>query len=283
MKKTHLLHKQRLPVRWDICAILIVSFSFSLPPPLAQAWGTQAHRIVAHIAIAHLSQDARQQLARFTDSRSLVEIANDADLWRETRPETSPWHYVNIPFDASDYDARRDCPTDDCVIAAVIKYQRILADGSQRMEARYEALAFLVHLVADAHQPLHCIDNNDRGGNDTMVSFFGAPTNLHAVWDNELLFRTRWGERAYVRRLMTWVASHNLEALQRGTIVDWVLEAHQLARTYAYNVPANHILRSDYYRANLPIVDSQLAKAGVRLARVVNDAFQDSQCEGKER
>lgn len=276
MKKSHLLHKQRLPVRWDVLVAITVSYFFFLLPVPAHAWGTRAHRIVARIAIAHLSHDARQQLSHLTDSRSLVEIADDADRWRETRPETRPWHYVNIPFDASHYNAVRDCPTNDCVVAAVNKYQRILADRSHGMEANREAIVFLVHLIADAHQPLHCINNNDRGGNDTAVVFFGRPTNLHAVWDSELLLRTHLGERAYVHRLTKWLASHNLAELQRGTIVDWVLEAHHLARTRAYNLPPDRKLRSGYYQANLPIIDSQLAKAGVRLAQVLNEVFQHS-------
>ena len=32
------------------------------------------------------------------------------------------------------------------------------------------ALKFLLHLVGDLHQPLHCADNNDRGGNSVKVS-----------------------------------------------------------------------------------------------------------------
>ena len=258
------------------CIFLIITFCFAFlhSPFLARAWGTRAHRIVAHVATTQLSPQTQQKVAEIINSRSLATIADDADHWRKTRPETSPWHYVNIPLEAPNYDPRRDCPNGNCVISAIAKYRALVADRTSPIEARQEALAFLVHLVADAHQPLHCINNNDRGGNDVTVTFFGTPTNLHAVWDNGLLLRTHLGERAYTHRLITWLASQNLETLQRGTPVDWVLEAHTLARTHAYHLPNDHNLRSGYYRANLPIVDSQLAKAGIRLARVLNEALQ---------
>ena len=243
-------------------------------PLSAFAWGTRAHRIVAHITTFYLSSLAQQEVAELINSQSLASIADDADLWRKTRPETSPWHYVNIPFEASNYAPRRDCPDDNCVIAAIAKYQVILADPTFAKKIRREALIFLVHLVADAHQPLHCIDKNDRGGNDIIVTFFGTPTNLHAVWDNALLFRTHLGERAYTHHLITWLASQRIETLQRGTVIDWVLEAHTLAREHAYLLPVDRNLRSRYYSTNLPLLEGQIAKAGVRLARILNEAFQ---------
>jgi hypothetical protein len=256
-----------------LALIFIVCLSFFHPPLAAHAWGTRAHRIAAHIATAYLSSHTRHEVAALINSQSLANIADDADHWRKTRPETSRWHYVNIPFAASAYDSRRDCPEGDCIIAAIAKYRDMIVDRSYQKKIRQEALAFLVHLIADVHQPLHCIDNNDRGGNDVAVMFFNAPTNLHAVWDNELLFRTRLGERAYTDRLMTWLVSRDVRVLQRGTPIDWALAAHQLARAHAYRLPPDSNLQSRYYSDNLPIIEEQLAKAGVRLARVLNEAF----------
>ena len=49
------------------------------------------------------------------------------------------------------------------------------------------ALRFVVHLVGDLHQPLHVGKCCDKGGNDVKVTWFGKPTNLHAVWDLALV------------------------------------------------------------------------------------------------
>src|SRR5262249_13045573 len=141
-------------------------------------------------------------------------------------------------------------------------------------EARTEALIFLIHLVGDAHQPLHCADNNDHGGNDVHVLFFGTADNLHAVWDTSLIKRTRLGETAYVRKLKNWLASHSISDLQRGAVTDWALEAHTIAAQHTYaDVPANERLGVRYYKRNLPFVDEQLAKGAVRLAKILNDAL----------
>lgn len=265
---------QTITDRGVVTFVLTSAFFCSTTLPV-YAWGTRAHRIVAHIATAHLSTSARQEVMRLIKPDSLADISDDADRWREVRPETSPWHYVNIPFAESAYDPSRDCPRSDCIIAAITKFRTVLTNPQYRDARRKEALIFLVHLIADAHQPLHCIDNSDRGGNDVTVTFFGIATNLHAVWDTELLSRTRLGERAYTHRLSAWLALHDIATLQQGTPVDWVLEAHAFAQQYAYGLPKDGSLRSGYYRRNLPIVESQLAKAGVRLARVLNDLFPD--------
>jgi len=48
-------------------------------------------------------------------------------------------------------------------------------------------LKYVVHLVADVHQPLHAGFADDRGGNRFQVQSLGRGTNLHAVWDVDLV------------------------------------------------------------------------------------------------
>jgi len=250
---------------------------FGFPLASAHAWGSLAHRIVGRVATEYLSPQAQNAVVNLLGSRTLADVADDADQWRSSRPETSPWHYVNIPFRAATYNAERDCPNGDCVIAAITQYRAILADHQHSQAGREEALIFLIHLVADVHQPLHCVDNHDRGGNDVEVTFFGESGpeyNLHTMWDTHLIRRTHLGERAYVYRLMTMLASRDIAKLQQGTVIDWALESHQVAREYAYQLPPDREIRSGYYSANLPVLDNQLAKASVRLAWMLNDVLQ---------
>ncbi|MGH9427876.1 MAG: S1/P1 nuclease, partial [Terriglobia bacterium] len=213
-------------------ALLFITFCYcfgsSVPP--AQAWGGFAHHVVGRVAEQRLSPHTQQEVHLLLGSQTLADVSDDADEWRSVRPETSPWHYVNIPLAVSTYVPARDCPQDNCVIAAIERYRAILTDKRQEYAARREALIFLVHLVADLHQPMHCIDNNDRGGNDVAVTFFGEPDTLHSVWDFDLLARTRLREHAYVKRLHKMIATRNVKKLQRGTISDWALESHALAR-----------------------------------------------------
>ncbi len=169
----------------------------------------------------------------------------------------------------------------DCVIAAVKRFRRVLSDRHRPADERTEALKFLVHLVADLHQPLHTADHDDRGGNDLPVSFFGEeshsisgkPWNLHAVWDGGLIDHTGLSEPAYVAHLRMGLKKKSVASLQKGMEADWVLEAHRAAVRVAYRIPKDRNLSKDYFEKSLPVMDELLAKAGVRLARVLNEAF----------
>ena len=81
---------------------------------------------------------------------------------------------MNIPLSDGHYDPTRDCapsPEGDCIIAAIDRFSAVLADASRADDERAEALGFLIHLVADVHQPLHATTNKDRGENDVAVTF----------------------------------------------------------------------------------------------------------------
>jgi hypothetical protein len=129
------------------------------------------------------------------------------------------WHYVNLPLElrarqlTGCAQARRDLPgsvrriaqvdaerrvrgepaipSGDSIVVALAHNQRTLADPNAPREARALALTWLLHLVGDAHQPLHGVAlftpqrfvTGDRGGNDILL---GARGSLHRVWDGFL-------------------------------------------------------------------------------------------------
>jgi hypothetical protein len=148
-----------------------------------------------------------------------------------------------------------------------------LRDRSLPPDQRREALEFLVHFVADLHQPLHVADHGDRGGNMTQVQFFGRGTNLHAVWDGQMLEQRGWDEAKSFEHLERRMASLDLAGMEKGFVVDWAMEGHRLAAADAYRLPRNRRLSTAYLEANLPAVDLALIRAGVRLAAVLNEAL----------
>src|SRR5262249_25132083 len=136
--------------------------------------------------------------------KSLASLSSWADEVQVLRPATRNWHFVNIPFDAAGYDAVRDCserPGGDCIVRAIDRARQTLADRSKPQHERAEALMFLVHLIADLHQPMHAVDRHDAGGTQLQVKFLGQAMSLHNVWDFAMIdHRTfYWGE--YVRAL----------------------------------------------------------------------------------
>lgn len=242
----------------------------------ACAWGPVAHRVIARVAARHLSPSARHEVKRLLGDESLADVAFWADEIRERRSETLRWHYVDIPVRARDYRPARDCqltPRGDCIVAALGRERAALADRTAPDARRADALRFVVHLVGDLHQPLHCADDGDHGGNDVEVKFLGKPDRLHAVWDSGLLTASRLGETGWVDRVVARLARAETRRLARGTIVDWALETHRAAVEHAYVVPRSGALGRRWIAANEPVVEWQLTLASARLARVVNEAL----------
>lgn len=255
----------------------------------AWAWGQEGHSIVAELAEHRLDRATLEKVRLLlktelpvssTDSRvSLASIASWADDYRAEHEESRNWHFVNIPYDRATYDPAVDCKNDarygDCIINAIERARAVLADCSKAATQQAQALKFLVHFVGDIHQPLHDTDrNNDHGGNDIVVTFFGKSAKLHAIWDSDIIMHTVYAWGAYVTRLeTTWFPGRDLTGLDGGSPVDWALEAHRFARETVYEIPDGAVLEMNYYSKALPIVDRQLAVAGIRLAKILTDAL----------
>jgi len=256
-----------------LLSLLTLPAGAPLPEPPAPAWFALGHRVVARIAERRLSPRAATAVRELLGGQSLADASVWADQIRDRRRDTDVLHYVNIPLAATAYDPRF-CPPAGCIISAIEQNRRVLADSSASAIARGEALRFLVHLIGDLHQPLHVADNDDRGGNLTQVRFRGRGTNLHRVWDGELI-ETEWGgdEQRCLDHLTDRMATLDLPALERGTVVEWAMEGHRIAAEAAYDIPRNRQLGTDYSERVLPAVDLALIEAGVRLARVLNEAL----------
>ncbi|MEP6687629.1 MAG: S1/P1 nuclease [Gemmatimonadales bacterium] len=241
--------------------------------PATVFWYDEGHRLVARLAEERLTPQAAAAVRELLGGQRLADAALWADRIRAERPDTKPLHYVNIPLAARSYLPARDCPTGRCIIAAIERDRLTLANARATPAARAEALRFLAHLIGDLHQPLHVADDGDRGGNDRRVTFLGVPKNLHKVWDGELIEAVGLSEEQYYARLRRRMDSLDLPTLERGTTVDWAMEGHDVAARRAYRLTRGATIDRDYVEASLPSVDRALIAAGVRLARVLNEAL----------
>jgi hypothetical protein len=244
-----------------------------LLPSLGTPWGATGHRTVALVAESLLTPQAQTQVADLLGpTTTLADVADWADEMRPARPHTGPWHYVNIPRAAEHYDAARDCLR-GCVISALHQFLSVLADARQDRSARQEALRWVVHLVADVHQPLHAVDDHDRGGNDVAVRFFGVPSNLHRVWDSDIIDRTYADPGTLRTQVLAAVTSADRRRWEAGGPEQWAEESHRAAVEVAYALPPNGDLGDPYVARALPVITDRLAKAAVRLAGVLNTAL----------
>jgi hypothetical protein len=313
----------------SLLLIALVAFSAA---PSAYAWGCEGHQIIALIAEAHLNPRARsmafqilsagpisQSLPRFCRQSGLdpfVDSSTWADDIRSLRPDTAPWHFIDIPRGARHGSLARYCPpATGCLTAALADQLRILRNRSAPAQARADALRFVIHLIGDLHQPMHAVTNNDRGGNCFPVAFFGrAPQqtnrqredyspNLHEVWDVDIVERSSHGEtlqefareldQEFRAQIPAWESPHQ-------DFAAWAWETHALADTVAYGrlpreipieIPrkvatcaddhhaSSRMLRLHedldrrYQSAASPVAQEQLAKAGIRLAALLNSLW----------
>ena len=257
---------------------LILLLAVLLPGPAGQAlaWGAEGHEIVAMLAARQLSAQASAQVRALlggAPAATMIADANWADEIRDQRPGTSRWHYVNIPVTARSYDARRDCPGDDCAVAQINRNLAVLGNRKLAPARRAEALRFLIHLVGDIHQPLHAADNNDRGGNDIHVRIAGQSTNMHHLWDTLLVQALSQNPAAVAARIAGDIPAATWRAWQSGTPAAWANESLYLARRDIYATAKdrrNLKLDRGYSTREAPVARIQLARAGARLAWLLN-------------
>jgi hypothetical protein len=256
------------------------------------AWGAEGHHIVALLAWGLMTPAARNEATTIlgggpggpADEDMFVAASTWADEVRSSRPETYNWHFVDIPVGEAHFDAGRDCkPTarGDCVIAEIARARAELTDPSRSAVLKAESLKFLIHFVGDLHQPLHAVDDHDRGANDVKVAGFGGEpgrtTNLHAVWDTGLIRLSTETEAARAARLRDDLSSHPVDVSL--DVVKWAEESHDIALRVTYHYPAFSpsgpplepiTLDSSYRAAAIAAIDRQLERAGARLGALLN-------------
>lgn len=257
------------------------------------AWGELGHQLVGDLAQRHLTPPAKAEVAALLAGEAeptLGGVAMWADHLRDADPTrfkaTSRWHYVTMPEGICQFDAARDCEGGECVVGAITVQARVLADRSQPIEARRDALKFVVHFVGDAHQPMHANNRPDRGGNgfqirlrtDIKPEAYAAQryvngvmaTNLHSVWDYYVLAGERLERAQYVRRLdaLPWPTP----ASQLTPPSAWTGESCRL--TDARSIyPPSHQMDHAYLDAMRPLAEQRVRQAAYRLAHLLNEAL----------
>jgi len=205
----------------------------------------------------------------------MASISSWADQVRNQRRETGPWHYIDVPIDKKHVDMTRDCPKEGCVVTKIEEFQRVLADPAVTPAQKKEPLMFLVHFIGDMHQPLHCSDNKDRGGNEVRLDFFGRPSNLHSVWDSGLLGRLS-AEDAMFAELSKELSNSRANKWGKGTARDWAEQAHSVSVKVVYGkLPKEQPVKvsPEYEKFADPVIREQIERAAARLAATLNKSL----------
>lgn len=261
--------------RQTLALVLMLS---ALTPMVANAWGPKGHRLLAGLAATELTPRARSEVSRLLHGEAeptLAGVANWADALREHDPDlgkrSARWHYVNLAEDDCVYQPATQCPNGDCLIEAIARQRALLADHRQPDAVRAQALKFLVHFVGDAHQPLHAGYARDRGGNTVQIQLDRKGTNLHWIWDGEVIASGKMSERRYLRHLQQMP----LPADARIGIDDpttWVEVSCRIVLRDGF-YPLKPKIEPAYFTQWRPTAEQQLRIGGHRLAAVLNAAL----------
>ncbi len=241
--------------------------------PFTLAWGEEGHAAIGILAMTQLQADARVELAGFIDpqdEQAMAEACNWPDVVREAEEgaSTSPRHYINIPRGDFAYLQSRDCPDGECATGAIKHYAAELANREIGKEQRWQAFAWLCHVVGDLHQPLHAGFADDRGGNNFDVTVNGKPMNLHGFWDHELIDQYAGDQQILVGLLGL---SRPVPASSDWTeqmVNVWTNESHELASTRVY--PDDPVINDDYTKHSWELAQQRLSQAASRLAWIIN-------------
>ena len=284
----------------------------------AHAWDPAGHMLVGQIAWSQTEPEVR---ARVDELVKTLE-----NTWNERKPynfitagawmddmrskkgyEWSAWHYVNIPWTAD--GVAFALPEAPHVVSAIGESLKTLKAADTAPDKAAVALAIIMHLVGDVHQPMHATDRDDRGGNGVFVTgvpfsdlWPGTKPNLHAFWDKAFRF-DKAGDKivelwkcpttldrptspddgvivARAAKIMSAFPAAVLASdIDKMDPVQWARESHKLGCVSGYPAgfqPSDtHVvgLTGDFAVGSRAIAERRIALAGYRLARLLNDAL----------
>ncbi len=274
--------------------LVLLAFLLTLPAAApALAWSALGHRMVGELAQRHLEAAAQAEVAALLAGEpdpSLAGVATWADELRAAESDrfktTAPWHYITAQVGGCSYDLARDCPGGNCIVSAIESQLAILADRGQPLQARRDALKFVVHFVGDIHQPMHAGNRPDRGGNSFQVSLRTPMkpeayalknyadgvmgTNLHSIWDYYVLAGSGLQLAAY---------SDRLDALPWPPMPDtmspplaWAGESCRLIDARGIYPPQAKMDHA-YLDAMRPLAEQRVRQAAWRLATLLNQSL----------
>jgi hypothetical protein len=260
-------------------------------------WGFDGHRMVCEIAFQEVNQQTRdkvraliatdQNFTRFADSCVWADLVRDSV--RAGLPAFQKFarlnnaHFVNIPRRSAAIDPAACTRVvggvpNPCVIDAIREFAVALKQAPNQRD-QLDALKFLSHFVGDLHQPLHAGYLDDLGGNSVTVTAGQSQRNLHSVWDTYLIQQSGKPWNDYALELQRDI--NPVDRIAWSAHLDplvWATESFQIVEDDVYEdfgVSAGNakVVDQRYYLLNQLTVERRVKQAGVRLARILEQAL----------
>jgi hypothetical protein len=191
------------------------------------------------------------------------------------------WHFIDEPF-SPDHTALPPIPYPSAETEIAVFRQTLESSQATPPLQSYD-LVWLLHLMGDIHQPLHCAarftntrPKGDSGGNGVKfcpVSDQSCSSNLHAFWDD--LLGPFDGTPQQVAAVAAALAPVTVSPNDLD-VHTWVEESFQLAQSAVYvnppiqNGAGPYFYDETYTKNALAIAQKRVVQAGLRLANILN-------------
>jgi hypothetical protein len=239
------------------------------------SWGFKGHRAVATIAQRHLTSNTAYAVSAYLKGKGMADVATWADENRS--PTTAPWHFLNLPLGLNhEQFVKFVTENDNNVYTAILKTEAMLKDKNLTSDQKNEALKYLIHLVGDAHQPMHISRNEDKGGNTIQVRFDNKGTNLHSLWDSKLIDHEGLTE-ADIAKTYDTATPAQIKQWQADSPIEWIWESYQITGELYAQVKPGQEIDDAYYQKYIPVIRKRIDQAGIRLAGELNKLFNNEQ------
>lgn len=253
---------------------LIIILLVAFPTLSAFAWGPEGHRIIAEVAYHYMTKKAVKQVDKVLGTHGMVYWSTWADEIRSDTiyPTSYVWHFQDLEGGMSDAEVAAvmsDYPAEGGNLYRALDsiYALLKADRTNR-----DALRFMVHLSGDRYCPMHMGHLSDKGGNSIKLNWFKTPTNLHRVWDEDLIRFRGYSVTEYAQLLMDMYGNERAAIEQASAQELLVRSYHITSDIYEYQKTWNGNVYNYVYRWKEPM-ERQLYTAAVRLAMVLNELY----------
>ena len=256
---------------------LVLGIAIIYAPLQSMAWGTEGHRVAGQIADSYLTPKARAAIKTILGNESIAITSNWADFIKSDPNFSylSSWHYIDLDKSYT-YPELKEYLDQDTKVDAYTKLNFLISELKKKDLSASNKLLYLrmlIHIVEDVHQPLHVGHTDDKGGNDIKLTWFNNPTNLHSVWDSQIIEFQQLSYTEYTAWINHTTAAERAK-LQKAPISEWIFESSQIAGKIYDEVKTGDSLSGYKYNfEHIAIVNQQLVKAGVRLAGILNQIF----------
>lgn len=235
-------------------------------------WGATGHRVIGEVAAQHISKKTAKVIDDLLEGASLAYVSVFADdIKSDDRYQAFfSWHFANINIDEI-YNSSSKNPKGDVVQAVKISVRKLKSKTTPRAEKQFY-LKLLIHFIGDLHQPMHLAKKEDKGENKIKIKWFGKSSNLHRLWDSDMINSSQFSYSELAQNLPS-ITPKALEQMKSSSFSFWISETHELTKKVYQELPKKPNLGYKYQYDKFDLLRLQLLRAGVRLAALLEDFF----------